>query len=131
MILVDSSVWIDYFKGTINEETDFLDAALGLEPIGIGDLILTEVLQGVKSDSEYRRVKKLMMELSIYGLLGRDRAIRAADNYRVLRKKGVTIRKTNDLIIGTFCIDETIPLLFRDRDFEPMIQHFGLRSALV
>ncbi|MEQ8694739.1 MAG: PIN domain nuclease [Gammaproteobacteria bacterium] len=130
MILVDSSVWIDYFKGTANEETDFLDSALGLEPVGIGDLILTEVLQGIKSDSEYRKVKQLMMELSIFELLGQDRAIRAANNYRVLRKKGVTIRKTSDLIIGTFCIDESLPLLFRDRDFEPMIQHLGLRSAL-
>lgn len=130
MILVDSSVWIDYFKGTANEETDFLDSALGLEPVGIGDLILTEVLQGIKSDSEYRKVKQLMMELSIFELLGQDRAIRAANNYRALRKKGVTIRKTNDLIIGTFCIDESLPLLFRDRDFEPMIQHLGLRSAL-
>ena len=130
MILVDSSVWIDYFKGTVNEETDFLDRALGLEPVGIGDLILTEVLQGVRSDSEYRKVKRLMLELSIFELLGQDRAIRAANNYRALRKKGVTIRKTNDLIIGTFCIDESLSLLFRDRDFEPMIQHLGLRSAL-
>lgn len=135
MILVDSSVWIDYFKGTANEETDFLDSALGLEPVGIGDLILTEVLQGIKSDSEYRKVKQLMMELSIFELLGQERAIRAANNYRALRKralrkKGVTIRKTNNLIIGTFCIDESLPLLFRDRDFEPMIQHLGLRSAL-
>lgn len=130
MILVDSSVWIDYFKGTVNEETDFLDSALGFEPIGIGDLILTEVLQGVRVDSEYRKVKRLMLELSVFELLGRDRAIRAADNYRRLRKKGVTIRKTNDLIIGTFCVDESLRLLFHDRDFEPMIQHLGLRSAL-
>ncbi|NKC00292.1 MAG: PIN domain-containing protein [Pseudomonadales bacterium] len=130
MILVDSSVWIDYFNGTPTTETDFLDSILGVEPLGIGDLILTEVLQGFRSDSEYRKVKDLMLELTLFELLGRDRAVRAADSYRALRKKGVTIRKTNDLIIGTYCVDESLPLLFRDRDFQPMIDHMGLRSAL-
>ena len=130
MILVDSSVWIDYFNGTISEETDFLDSILGSEPLGIGDLILTEVLQGFRSDTDYRKVKALLLELTLFELLGRDRAIRAADSYRALRKKGVTIRKTNDLIIGTYCVDESLPLLFRDRDFAPMIKHMGLRSAL-
>ncbi len=130
MILVDASVWIDYFNGTPTTETDFLDSILGVEPLGIGDLILTEVLQGFRSDSEYRKVKDLMLELTLFELLGRDRAVRAADSYRALRKKGVTIRKTNDLIIGTYCVDESLPLLFRDRDFQPMIDHMGLRSAL-
>ena len=130
MILVDSSVWIDYFNGTVNPETDFLDSVLGIEPVGVGDLMLTEVLQGIRSDSEYRKVKSLMLELTVYELLGQNRAIKAAESYRALRKKGVTIRKTNDLIIGTFCIDETLPLLFRDRDFAPMVKHLGLLSAL-
>lgn len=87
MILVDSSVWIDYFNGTINEETDFLDSILGTEPLGIGDLILTEVLQGFRSDTEYKKVKALLLELTLFELLGRDRAIRAAESYRALRKK--------------------------------------------
>ena len=130
MILVDSSVWIDYFNGTVNPETDHLDSVLGVEPIGVGDLILTEVLQGIRSDSEYGKVKGLMLELTVWELLGQNRAIKAAENYRTLRKKGVTIRKTNDLIIGTFCIEESLPLLYRDRDFAPMVDHLGLLSAL-
>ncbi len=130
MIFVDSSIWIDYFNGTITIETDFLDSVLGIEPIGIGDLILTEVLQGFRSDTEYRKVKASLLELTIFELLGRGRAIRAADNYRALRKKGVTIRKTNDLIIGTYCVDESLPLLYRDRDFASMVEHLGLKSAL-
>ena len=130
MILVDSSVWIDYFNGTVNAETDFLDSILGVEPVGVGDLILTEVLQGIRSDSEYRKVKSLMLELSVFELLGQRRAVRAADNYRALRKSGLTLRKTNDLIIGTFCIDESLPLLFRDRDFAAMVDYLGLLSAL-
>jgi len=130
VILVDSSVWIDYFNGTVNAETDFLDSILGVEPVGVGDLILTEVLQGIRSDSEYRKVKSLMLELSVFELLGQRRAVQAADNYRALRKRGLTLRKTNDLIIGTFCIDESLPLLFRDRDFAAMVDQLGLLSAL-
>ena len=130
MILVDSSVWIDYFNGTINPETDLLDLTLGVEPVAAGDLILTEVLQGFRSDSDYRTARSLMSALPTYQLLNPELAIAAADHYRHLRKLGITVRKTTDIIIGSYCIDRKLPLLFSDRDFDPMVQHLGLQSAL-
>jgi predicted nucleic acid-binding protein len=130
MILVDSSVWIDYFNGTISPETDFLNLTLGVEPIAAGDLILTEVLQGFRSDADYRTARSLMSALPTYQLLNAELAVRAADRYRQLRKLGITVRKTADIIIGSYCIDKRLPLLFSDRDFDPMVQHLGLQSAL-
>ncbi|MEX1033237.1 MAG: PIN domain nuclease [Cellvibrionaceae bacterium] len=129
MILVDSSVWIDYFSGNGSREADFLDEALGLRAIGVGDLILTEVLQGFRSDKDYRIAKRLLEELSIFSLLGKNMAIRSAENFRKLRKKGITVRKTADVIIASFCIERSIPLLFSDRDFKPFVDHLGLRDA--
>lgn len=130
MILVDSSVWVDYFNGIGSSETDFLDATLGIEPVAIGDLILTEVLQGFRSDSDYRTAKSLLLGLTIFELLGQDLAIKAADNYRALRRRGVTVRKTADCIIATFCIERGLSLLFSDRDFQPFVKSLGLVSAL-
>ena len=130
MILVDSSVWVDYFNGRASEETDCLDALLGLEPLAIGDLILAEVLQGFRDDAACRIARRLLSALTVYDLLGAARAIRVAENYRFLRKKGLTVRKTSDGIIATFCIDEDLPLLYSDRDFDPYVRHLGLRSAL-
>lgn len=130
MILVDASVWVDYFNGTISEETEYLDSVLGVEPIAIGDLILTEVLQGFRHDSDYRRAKSLLTALSVCQLLNSHRAIRAADYYRALRKSGTTIRKTTDMIIGTYCIETQTPLLYSDRDFDPMVIHLDLQPAL-
>ena len=130
MILVDSSVWVDYFNGTISPETDLLDAVLGSEPVAISDLILTEVLQGFRSDSDYNQAKSLLTGLTVFEMLGQDMAIRAADNYRALRRRGVTIRKTVDCIIATFCIERGLPLLYSDRDFEPFVRALGLVSAL-
>jgi predicted nucleic acid-binding protein len=130
MILVDSSVWIDYFNGTISPETDLLNLKLGEEPIAAGDLILSEVLQGFRSDSDYRIARSLMSALPTYQLLNPELAITAADRYRSLRKLGITVRKTSDIIIGSYCIDKQLPLLFSDRDFDPMVQHLGLQSAL-
>lgn len=131
MILVDSSVWIDYFNGEPNPHTDYLDGILGVEPVGIGDLMLTEVLQGFRRDREFQEARALLLELSIFEVLGANRALKAAENYRTLRKKGITVRKTVDTIIATFCIDRGFPLLFTDRDFEPFVKYFNLRSALV
>lgn len=111
MVLVDSSVWIAYFNGAITPETERLDALLGQEPVGLGDLILAEVLQGFRLDKDYRTAKELLTSLTIYDLLGKDLAIRAADNYRALRKRGVTVRKTTDAIIATFCIEKDFALL--------------------
>ena len=108
MILVDSSVWVDYFNGTKSHETDFLDTTLGAEPVAIGDLILTEVLQGFRADADYNLAKTLLLGLTVFDLLGQELAIRTAENYRALRRRGVTIRKTADCIIGgckKFCVN--------------------------
>ncbi|WP_287232354.1 PIN domain nuclease [Microcystis sp. Msp_OC_L_20101000_S702] len=104
MILVDSSVWIDYFNGYNTTETTELDLLLGVEPIAIGDIILTEVLQGFRSDKDYQIAYRLLTSLTIYDLLGLRMALKSADNYRQLRKKGITIRKTADVIVASFCI---------------------------
>jgi predicted nucleic acid-binding protein len=130
MVLIDSSVWIDYFNGKETPATNQLDSLLGIEPISIGDLILTEVLQGFRKDSEYETAKDLLTALKIYKILGIKMAILAADNYRTLRKKGVTVRKTADTLIATFCIERNIPLLFSDKDFNPFVKHLGLCPAI-
>jgi len=130
MLLVDSSVWVDYFNGRITKETDRLDALLGTEPVAIGDLILAEVLQGFRNDADHAIAKRLMTSLTIYDLLGTTLALKTADNYRALRKRGVTVRKTTDAIIATFCIESGIPLLYSDRDFDPFVKHLGLKTAL-
>ena len=130
MILVDSSVWIDYFNGVFTPETDHLDAALGTEVAATGDLILVEVLQGFRTDADLLRARRAMSNLPYFDLLGRERAQRAASRYRALRRSGVTVRKTIDVVIGSFCIDEGIPLLFSDRDFLPMVEHLGLMPVI-
>jgi hypothetical protein len=130
MVLVDSSVWIAYFNGAVTPETERLDALLRHEPVGLGDLILTEVLQGFRLDKDYRTAKKLLTSLTIYDLLGQDLAIRAADNYRMLRKRGITVRKTTDVIIASFCIQHNLQLLHADKDFLPFLEHLNLQSAL-
>lgn len=130
MILVDSSVWIDYFNGTRTPETDRLDALLGNDVAATGDLILLEVLQGFRSDADLAAARRAMATLPYFDLLGRERAHRTARRYRELRKAGVTVRKTVDVVIGSFCIDEGMPLLFSDRDFLPMVEHLGLVSLV-
>ena len=131
MILVDTSVWIDFFNGIATPETDFLDSTLSTEPVGIGDLILVEVLQGFRHDRDYRQARSLLTALSVFQLLDEQRAVRAADAFRALRRLGSTIRKTTDVIIGTYCIEQRLPLLYSDRDFDPMVEHLGLEAALV
>jgi hypothetical protein len=130
VILVDSSVWIDYFRGTPTPEAEKLDSLLGTEPIATGDLILTEVLQGFVSDRDFNQAKKLLTSLAIVDLAGQDIAIQAARNFRVLRAHGITVRKTIDTVIATRCIESRMPLLYSDRDFDPFVEHLGLRSAL-
>ena len=130
MILVDSSVWIDYFRGTPTPEAEKLDSLLGTEPIATGDLILTEVLQGFVSDRDFNQAKKLLTSLTIVDLAGQDIAIQAARNFRVLRAHGITVRKTIDTVIATRCIESRLSLLYSDRDFDPFVEHLGLRSAL-
>ena len=130
MILVDTSVWIDYFNGKDSLHTDSLDAALTEGIVAIGDLILLEVLQGFKTDKDFKRAKTTLGTLEQYEMFGRQAALTCADNYRALRRKGITIRGTADVIIATFCIDHQLPLLFSDRDFLPFIEQLGLASAL-
>jgi predicted nucleic acid-binding protein len=130
VILVDSNVWIDFFNGTKSEEADYLDSLLGVEQIVVGDLILMEVLQGFRLNADYLQVKALLLTLSVHEMFGIARALRAAECYRALRKKGVTVRRSNDMIIGAYCIDASIPLLYSDRDFSFMVKHLGLVKAL-
>jgi predicted nucleic acid-binding protein len=128
MILVDSSVWIDYFNGKRSWQTDLLDHMLSNVPIIMGDLILTEVLQGFKSDKDYEAAKNYLNELPFRQMGGYNVAIQSAQNYRQLRKAGVTVRKTIDIIIATFCIVEGLTLLHDDRDFNPIASHFPLKA---
>ncbi|RDH87444.1 MAG: VapC toxin family PIN domain ribonuclease [endosymbiont of Escarpia spicata] len=130
MIFVDSSVWIDFFNGTQSAETNKLDSLLGTEPIGLGDLVLIEVLQGFRHDRDYNTAKELLTSLTVFELGGKNIAINSADNFRFLRKKGVTVRKTVDVLIATFCINNDIPLLYSDKDFEPFHLHLKLRNAI-
>ena len=129
MIVVDSSVWVDYFNGRRTPETDHLDALPGSDAVATGDLILAEVLQGFRDDPGFEAARRAMSELTCFDVLGCDRAERAARRYRELRRAGITIRKTADPIIGSFCIDAGFPLLFSDRDFLPMVDRLGLASA--
>ena len=126
MILVDSSVWVDYFNGQDTPQTTTLDTLLGIEPLAIGDLILTEVLQGFRSDADYEQAKALLLSLTVFELFEVEQAIRSAVHYRTLRKQGITIRKTADVIIATYCIVEGHRLLFSDKDFRPFVEHLGL-----
>jgi predicted nucleic acid-binding protein len=131
VILVDSSVWIDYFRGTATPEAEKLDALLGTEPIATGDLMLTEVLQGFASDRDFNQAKKLLSALTIVEMVGQDIAIQAARNFRALRARGITVRKTIDTLIATRCIESGLILLYSDRDFDPFVEHLGLRAAML
>ncbi|MCP4268921.1 MAG: PIN domain nuclease [Candidatus Brocadiaceae bacterium] len=126
MIIVDSSVWIDYFNGKVTTKTDWLDSALGNQSIFTGDLILTEVLQGFQSSKDFKKAQSLLLSFPVVGMLGKEIALKSAMNYRYLRKKGVTIRKTIDVIIGTFCIQNAFLLLHDDRDFTPLEKYLHL-----
>jgi len=130
LILVDSSVWIDYFRGTIAPQTDLLDGLLGHEPLAIGDLILTEVLQGFANERDFNEARKMLTSLIVVELCGQDIAIQAAKNFRLLRNLGVTVRKTIDTLIATRCIEGEYELLHNDSDFDPFAKHLGLRIAV-
>ena len=130
MIFVDSGVWIDYFNGVKNQATDKLDDTLGNEEVVIGDIILTEVLQGFRYDKDYKLAKEALLSCDIRTLLGTNLAIKSADNFRFLRKKGITIRKTVDVIIATYCIENNLSLLFSDKDFNPFVNNLNLKPVL-
>ena len=128
MILVDSSIWVNYFNGISTWQTDLLDHYLSNVPVIIGDLILVEVLQGFRSNNDYEIAKDFLSALLFRQIGGFNVAVQSAQNYRVLRKSGITVRKTIDIIIATFCIIEGLTLLHDDRDFDPMVSHFSLKT---
>jgi len=130
VIVVDSSVWIDYFGGRTNAAAEKLHSLLGDTPIAAGDLMLVEVLQGFRTDSDFAQARDLLMSLTIVNMLNTAIALKSAENFRVLRKKGVTVRKTIDSIIATYCIENSLPLLYSDKDFQPFQEHLKLQSAL-
>ena len=128
MILVDTSVWIDYFNGISTWQTDLLDTYFSKVPVIIGDLIFTEVLRGFRSDEDYETAKNFLSALPFRQIGGYNVAVQSAQNYRRLRKAGVTVRKTIDIIIATFCIIEGLSLLHDDHDFDPMVSRFSLKT---
>ena len=129
MIVVDSSVWIDFFAGVSTPEVERLDGLLGVTPLAIGDLVLVEVMQGFSTDQDVATARQLFRSLALLPMLGGSNAWKAAENYRQLRRKGITVRKTIDGIIATACIEANLPLLFSDRDFQPYVEHLGLELA--
>ena len=129
MIFVDSSVLIDYFNGKNNWQVEKLDEILGNEIIVLGDYILVEVLQGFKKDKDFKTAKNVLSSFPCINILGEEIAVKSAINYRTLRKKGITIRKTIDAIISTFCIENDFLLLHNDKDFLPFEKHLGLKSV--
>jgi predicted nucleic acid-binding protein len=130
LILVDSSVWIDYFNGTLTAQTEKLDSLLGSELLAIGDLILTEVLQGFADERDFNQARRMLTSLTVVELGGQKIAIQAAKNFRALRGRGITVRKTIDTVIATRCIESGYALLHNDKDFDPFVKHLGLRVVV-
>jgi predicted nucleic acid-binding protein len=127
MILVDTTVWIDYFNGVKTWQTDSLDTMLSVELVLVGDIILAELLQGFDKDSDYKKAKEALEPLECMDLGGKKLALKAASNFRFLRSKGVTIRKTIDMLIGTWCIESDVELLHNDKDFDRIALHLPLK----
>ena len=129
MIVVDSSVWIDFLNGRNVPHVRRLRAVLGTDEVLVGDLMLCEVLQGLESERAARDVEALLRRFAIASMVGDANAVAAARNYRSLRRRGITVRKTVDMLIGTWCIENRMPLLHNDGDFRPMVRHLGLVEA--
>jgi predicted nucleic acid-binding protein len=127
MVIVDTSVWVEYFGEFSGRETEWLDRRLGSEPTGLTDLILCEVLQGYRDEFTFARVRRELAKLDIFDGCGAAIAIAAARNHRTLRQKGFTVRKTIDCVIATFCIESGLALLHRDRDFDAFEKYLGLQ----
>src|SRR5262245_32277330 len=123
MIAVDSSVWIDFFNGRNDPHVRRLREAMGVEKIYVGDLVLCEILQGFDSERTVRQVEGLLRRFDVVSMVGDNIAVVAAGYFRFLRRRGITIRKTIDLLIGTWCIANRVPLLHHDSDFQPMERH--------
>jgi predicted nucleic acid-binding protein len=126
VIIVDTTVWIDFLRGVQNPETDWLDRQLNHQRLGLTDVILCEVLQGIPDDISFARVQRELRRFEIFDTGGADLAVAAAQNFRSLRRRGHTVRKTIDCWIATFCIRNGHALLHRDRDFDPFEQYLRL-----
>jgi len=129
MLIVDTSVWIDFFADRDTREVQILDRAIDDESVGVGDLMLCEVLQGIRHDAQFREVRDKLLRLHVVRVVDMDIALKAAENYRSLRRRGITVRKTIDALIATFCIEKGHVLLHNDRDFDPFEEHLGLQVA--
>ena len=127
MWIVDSSVWIDYFGGRVTPQTELLHEALGWQALGLGDIILCEVLHGYRRQEDYDAARRALLQFPVYTIGGTEIALRSAENYRALRRQGITIRKTIDCLIATFVIERGLALLHSDRGFDPFEEHLGLR----
>jgi predicted nucleic acid-binding protein len=130
MVLADTSVWIDYFNGVSTWQSDRLDLLLDTEPVALGDLILTEVLQGFRNDRDFRKAQAFLADLPFYELGGYAVCLQAAQNYRTLRAKGVTVHKTIDVIIATACVEWNFKLLHNDRDFDTLQKIIGFEVVV-
>ena len=127
MMFLDSTVLIDYFNGKNNWQVEVLDSILGRELVVIGDYVLTEVLQGFRNDKEFQKAKTILLSFPCFDIGGKEMAIQSAKNYRFLRQKGVTVRKTIDTMIATFCIQKKLTLLYNDKDFDPFNKYLNLK----
>ena len=127
MIIADSSAWIDYFRGIDVPHTNKLDMALGTDEIFMGDLIVTEIMQGARTEKSITQIKDVISKMQCVNMVGQIVAYQSAANYRFLRSKGITVRKTIDMLIGTYCIISNASLIHNDVDFEPMEEHLGLK----
>ena len=127
MVLVDTSAWIDFLNGAPTPVAERLDRLLGERLVVVGDLVLAELLQGFASEEEAALVRRSLEPLPFAELVGKEIAVAAAANFRLLRMRGVTVRKTIDVLIGTFCLENDLELLHADRDFDAMQEHLGLR----
>ena len=126
MVIVDTTVWIDYLRGASNQETAWLDREMKQRRLGLTDLILCEVLQGVRDPGTFRQVHDELLRFHVFPTGGVDLATKAARNYRALRAEGHTVRKTIDCWIATFCLMSGHELLHRDHDFDPFEKLLGL-----
>ena len=127
MVIVDTSVWIDYFADRPTPQVSVLERAIDAEPLAVGDLVVFEVMRGLRYERDARRVGGLFEQLTVIPMGGGRIARRAAEDYRILRSRGITVRATVDCLIATFCIEHNHVLLHNDRDFDAFEQHLGLR----
>jgi predicted nucleic acid-binding protein len=127
MVIIDTTVWIDYLGGITNPETLWLDSQVSRQRLGLTDIILCEVLQGIRGDAAFRRVQRRLLSFEVFETGGVELAVASAQNYRILRTHGHTVRKTIDCLIATFCIETGHSLLHRDRDFDAFEKHLRLR----